>query len=218
MKAKHLCILSFLCLIIIFPQHGLIKASSYNMINEFKFYDIGAEDTKHTTAKKLDANRFKCGSGKATFLDFGDIQKQSINRKITEKIEEIIDMDKNFEDYGKRLSFMDMPINLIVCGPPEDSPFAFSTYYFSEFDQKILAVMIEIENYELVKDKLALKFGSCILDGYCESDKGILFLVNISGLRLQVYFYENLKSHYKKIKELKMINEKNTDERFDEAF
>jgi hypothetical protein len=47
----------------------------------------------------------------------------------------------------------DMPINLIAFGPPEDSPFAFSTYYFSEFDQKILAIMIEFEDYELVKDK-----------------------------------------------------------------
>ena len=218
MKAKHLCTFFIVCLIIIFSQHGIISAASDTMLNEIKLYGNGAKDTKDTAAAKISAKGFQCGSGKATFLEFKDIQRQSISQKITEKIEKIIALDEDLKKYGEGLSIKDMPINLIVCGVLENSPFAFTTYYFSEFDQKILAIMIEIENNELVIDKLAMKFGSCILKGYCESEKSILFLVNISGLRLQVYFYENLKSHYDNIKKKNAMNDKKMEEKLNEAF
>jgi len=188
------------------------------MKSNFKFYNVGAQDTTETATKKLTANGFQCGLGKSTFLGIKYVQEKKSERNTTEKIEKIMAMDKDLENFGEGLEYKEMPIDALICTPLEENPFSISTYLFSKFDQKILAIEIKVENFELVKDKLASKFGSCILDGYCESEDSVLILVQNGEWHLHVYFFENLKPHHKKIKNLKAVKDKKFKEEINEAF
>ena len=133
-------------------------------------------------------------------------------------LENLLSMDKDLRDQGQGLDYRDMPIDVLACNPPKESPFGFSTYPFSSFNQKILAIEIEIEQIDMVKEKLASMFGKCILEGYCENKDSILILRQNRRWSLHVYFFENLKPHHKKIKNLKTVRDKKQDEQLKEAF
>jgi hypothetical protein len=188
------------------------------MTNDFKFYNIGAEDTMETAKEKLAANGFQCLQAKATFLAISKVQEQRRGGKTTEKLEDIMAMDKVFEVYGKGLDYQEMPIDVIACKPLDDSPFAISTYFFSIFDHKILAIEINVEKFEIVKDKLTLKFGACLLERYCENENSILILIQNQGWHMKAYFYENLKPHFDKINEQKALKDKNIEQQINDAF
>ena len=218
MRAKHNYITSIFCLIIVFFQYSLFGASSNTLHEEFKFYDIGPEDSKDTAEKKIDANGFQCLQGKAAYFHFEAIYKQSIYQKKTKKIDEIIAMDNDFKKFGEGIAIKDLPVDLFYCRPPENSPFEESAFYFSTFDHKILAIEIEINRFDLIKDKLTSKFGSCITEGYCDIGDSIMILAEINGLQLKVYYYGNMKSHYNKLKEKRALEDKKMIEQNKEAF
>lgn len=218
MKKKHHYRLCFIFFMIFFFQLGAINGSAGNEPNEFKFYNIGVKDTKDTAEEKLNAIGFQCLQGKAMFLDIKKVQKQGISKITTEKIEELITIDNIFKDYGQGIDPKGLSMSVLGCLPPEDSPFAFSKFYFSEFDQKLLSIGIMIKQFDLVKEKMNLKFGPCLSKGYCESDNSILILAQFNELHLKIYFYESLKSHYEEIKKLLEFKNKKIVEKIDEAF
>jgi len=218
MKAKPLYTTSIVCIIIVFFSFEIIGASSDNLQNEFRFYNIGPEDSKDTAAKKIDINGFQCLQGKAAYFHFEAIHKQSIYQKKTERIEEFIAMDEDFKNFGEGIPIKDLPVDILHCRPPENSPFEESTFYFSTFDHKLLAIGIEIKRFDLIKDKLTSKFGSCITKGYCEIGNSMMILAEIRGLHLKVYYYGNMKSHYNKLKEQRALKDKKMMEQNKEAF
>jgi hypothetical protein len=218
MKTKCFFTSIILWFFIFFPPQSVLNAASVDMLTEFKFYNIGYKDTMETAKDKLDSNGFDCGSGKSTYLDIRSVQKQMKGRKAAKKLETIMAMDKDLEDYGKGLPHKKMPINVIACNHLENSPIKFSTYFFSGFDQKILAISIEIEKSETVKDKFISKYGTCMLNAYCESRDSLIIFSQNHGLYLNMYFFENLKFHHKKAKELKALKDKKDGEKIDEAF
>ena len=225
MKPKHTCTFSIFLFILFLSlpsatsaSSAKTSASSAKMIDNFKFYNVGSQDTSSTTTQKLTANNFRCGPGKSTFLGIKYVQEKRVGQKTTEKINAIIDADKDLEEFGEGLKYEEMPIEVAICSPKGENPFSISTFLFSEYNQKILAIEIRIKNFELLKDKLTSKFGTCILDGYCENEDSVLILVQNGDRQLHVYFLENLKPHHEKIKKLKDVKKKKIKKSVEEAF
>ena len=207
----------FLFLSIILPSN-LSIASSDKHYSDFKFYGIGATDTLTTVKEKLNANNFPWARGKAVYLGMNRVQKNRISQKTTKNLEMTMAMDSDLKDFGEGLAYEDMPIDTIDSGFPEDSPFNSVSYFFSSFNHKILLIEIMIAKSDVIKEKLSSKIGSCIMDGYCENENSILIVTQNSGWNLHVYFFENLKPHYEKIKKLKAVKDKKIKSDIDEAF
>jgi hypothetical protein len=186
--------------------------------NEFKFYNIGSVDKLTTAIEKLNSNGFSCVQGKAFFLNIKSFQEHGKNRKTPDKIEEVMTIDKTYEKMGKGLSYDEMPIEVIDCIPPADSSFVYTTFYFSKFNQKILTIKIGIEKINILREKLIRKFGSCISDGYCESEESILFLIHEGDWHLHSYFFKNIKQHDEKLKKFIELKTKKLEESIDKAF
>ena len=127
-------------------------------------------------------------------------------------------MDRELKEFGKDLDFKDMPIDVLICSPLAASPFADSMYLFSGYNQKLLAINIEIEKFEMVRNRLITKFGSCISEGYCEIGNSVLLLDEKNQWALQVYFHHNLELHLKDVQMKKAINEKSIEKKLNEAF
>jgi hypothetical protein len=211
--------LSFILFLIIFSFMSVTTdAANVKSSGEFKFYDIGENDTKATTSTKLSAKGFTFLNGKATHFGIRKMKDKFSFHKNSGKMDEIAAMDDDFERFGEDLKIKDMPIDLIGCSVVDNDLFGHSRFYFSAFDNRILAIVIEIQNFNLVKEKLAIKYGSCIAEGYCEIGDSILTTVNTKIKYLQVYFYKNLKSHHNMIKKMKVQKEERSVKRFDEAF
>jgi hypothetical protein len=218
MRSSHLPFLLVIAIIIYFPQQYLMATSSDKMPSSFKFYEVGANDTIAIAAKKLAENGFDCASAKSKFLGVRNIQGKTGKLKHYEKIRKLRTIDEDIEEFTKGLEYEEIPIDALVCTPPKDSPFIVSTYFFSGFNQKTLAIDIEIEKFDLVEDKLTSKFGSCISEGYCESEDSIVILTKSKIRKLHVYFLNNIKPHYEKIKKLKELKDQNLKEKLNQAF
>ncbi len=218
MKTKPLLTWLILCFIIVFSQQNVINASSTRMLKKFTFYGIGVGDTKETVANKLNTNGFQCGEGKASDVGIRNVIELRGEHKPTELIGKLLAIDKDLKDHGQGLAIKDMPVDVIGCSSIVNSPFTFSEYFFSKFDGNIVAIDIGIEKINIVKEKLTSKFGSCVSEGYCESDNSVLILTQKRGWSLHVYFFENLKLHHNKIKGLKDLRDKKVKEKIDEAF
>ena len=218
MKIKYLCAFCILFVITLCPRYNPINASSDKILNEFKFYNIGVEDTKDAALKKLTDNGFHCAPAKATFLGIEETQKIRLDQKPKEIIDDLIAMDRDLKEYSNGIKYKDMPIDVLACNPPADSPFDFSTYSFSISDKSILVIDIEIKKFDILKEKLTSKFGSCILEGYCQGQDNIVILIKNKVWQLHVYFYNNIKPHYEKIKKLKNSKDKKLKEKINDAF
>ena len=218
MRTIHYSALIFLWVNLFFTDMGFASERSDKMINQFKFYKIGGEDTVDTAAEKLDTINYHCVRGNATFLETKSVQNSLHNQKASERIKELVVMDEVLEDHGRGLEIEEMPIEALVCTPPDKYPFSTSAYFFSGFEKKLLTFWIKIRKIDMVREKLVAKFGYCVKEGYCEGENSVLFLVDKNGWHLHVYFFNNIKSHYERIKRIVELNNEKIKENINEAF
>ena len=218
MRISHFLSLLLIEIIIFLPQQSPLFASSDTSTGSVTFYGIGADDIKATASEKLAALGFDCGTAKSGYLGIRTIQDRTPSLKSNEKIRELASIDDDLKEFGKGLDYEEKPINVLVCSPLKDNPFKSSIYFFSKFDQKILAIQTEIEKIEPVKERLTSKFGECISKGYCENNESILILSRHGAWSLNIFFFENIKSHYKNLKNLKAEKDKKQNEQLNKAF
>jgi len=145
MKSKQLRASFFLWLLLfIFPSSFFCATYGMDQI-EFKFYDIGSNDTLTTSVEKINQNGFQCIKGKASFLDIKKSQDGREIRKPNEKIEEALAIDNASKKIGNGLPYEEMPIDVMDCNKSENNSFLYTTFYFSKYNQKILAIKIGTE-------------------------------------------------------------------------
>jgi len=140
-------------------------------------------------------------------------------KTINERMNKISVMEKDLFQWDIGIEYNEMPMDVVDCTLIDKSPFSFWTYYFSFINKKILAIEIGIEEYNLVKEHLQSKFGSCIDNGYCVKKDFVLLLKNQAPLTyLKIYYDSNILSHYKDYKKIRLQKEAEKRKRLEDAF
>lgn len=199
---------------------SLTKITGLNAddIAEFKFFDIGGEDTIETAKRKINQAQFQCVKGKTTFLKLANIQK-IIDAKVHPKtLNRLVLMDKTLESFGQNLPYEEMPIDVFSCSPKQESPFLFVQMLFSTYDKTILSLEIQTEQFQASAQKLSAKFGDCIFEGYCENKKNVLVLADKPGWNIKVTFQNNLTVIYESINRLQQERKNENENEIENAF
>lgn len=195
----------------------LSETTSNKSLKNFAFYNVGENDDINSALKKNMDKNCGCVKGKSTSMDLDAFNIKNI--EIKNIIKEMNQIDTNLRKWGSGTNPESMPIDVLHCESKSPSAFNNWDYFFSNIDGKLLSIIIDIQNYNVVYEQLYTKHSKCIEKGYCINGENILILFkdNVKVFLLAL-FDKNIKNHYAVIK--KQVDEKRNEQKksLEEAF
>jgi hypothetical protein len=216
MNSKHPAVILLITFLFAFLNTDAVHCS--DTPPKFSFFEIGSDDTIGSALNKITQHGFRCLKGKATSLKLDFILKNLEQKKNATILNRLASQDTMLENFGQNLTYEQMPIELLSCTPLQENPFAFVSIYFSTFDASVIGLQVENKQVDAAKQKLHIKFGACIFDGYCENEQNLIIFLEKPGWNMNVIFPGNFEQMFTEAKAFKKRHDQQVENQIDSAF